>query len=98
MSDSKKPNQEQKLVRVNGRERRRLVYDSYGHEIEPKRVHPKRTEEVRKRLAEEKKERDPLHDAHIYGETPIRDDFVKEDKLRSFQKPKKPIWLRLLTT
>lgn len=90
MSDPKKPNQEErKLVRVNGGERRKRVYDSYGYEIEPKRVHPKHTEEVRKRLAEEKtmrNDRDPLDDSHIYGGASIRDDFVKEDKLRSFQK------------
>ncbi|MBR5281073.1 MAG: hypothetical protein IKU26_08935 [Clostridia bacterium] len=89
MSDRKTPNQEErKLVRVNGRERQRRVYDNYGYEIEGKRVHPSHTEEVRKRLEEEKtmpKGKDPLDDSHIYGETPIRDSFVKEDKLRSFQ-------------
>lgn len=97
MSEKKTPNQEErKLVRVNRQERRRRVYDNYGYEIEQdgqetgerKRVHPRRTEEVRRRLEEEKNEKgdkDPLDDSHIYGEAPIQDPFVKEDKLRSYQ-------------
>ncbi len=89
MSDGKHPNQEErKLVRVNGRERRKQVYDNYGYEIEGKRVHPRHTEEVRKRLEEEKTNKgrkDPLDDSYIYGEARIQDPFIKEDKLRSYQ-------------
>lgn len=90
MSDDKRTNQEErKLVRVNGRERQRRVYDNYGYEVEGKRVHPRHAEEVQRRLAEEKNtntdQQDPLDDSHIYGEAPIQDAFVKEDKLRSYQ-------------
>lgn len=64
MSDEKHPNQEKrKLVRVNGRERQRRVYDSYGHEIEePVR---KATSAEKSPTGEETRERKRVHRSHM---------------------------------